>query len=161
MRMSQTRSESIDLTTIITPRHGSLLSLLLPAVMPCTSARALHVKMCSEFTALGHVQWKKVDFFFWSLFVPLSPLSRWVSILVLGPISKSWNKNWNKFELWLHNFIPIFIPTFGGPKWVGINLLYWNCLYQFPNLRPRLNYSLKRFVQIFSTRGFEFIGDNF
>jgi hypothetical protein len=26
------------------------------AVMPCTSARALHVQMCSEFTALGHVQ---------------------------------------------------------------------------------------------------------
>ncbi len=25
-------------------------------VMPCTSARALHVQMCSEFTALGHVQ---------------------------------------------------------------------------------------------------------
>jgi hypothetical protein len=52
----------------------------------------------------------------------------------LGPISKSWNKNWNKFELRLHNFIPIFIPTFGGPKSVGINLLYWNCLFQFPNL---------------------------
>jgi hypothetical protein len=60
--------------------------------------------------------------------------TRRVSILVLGPISKSWNKNWNKFELRLHNFIPIFIPTFGGPKWVGINLLYWNCLFQFPNL---------------------------
>ena len=28
-------------------------------------------------------------------------------------------------------------------------------------LRPRLNYSLKRFAQIFGTRGFEFIGDNF
>ncbi len=28
-------------------------------------------------------------------------------------------------------------------------------------LRPRLNYSLKRFAQILSTRGFEFIGDNF
>ncbi len=47
--------------------------------------------------------------------------------------SKSWNKNCNKFELRLHNFIPIFIPTFGGPKWVGINLLYWNSLFQFPN----------------------------
>ncbi len=45
------------------------------SVIPCTSARALHVQMCSEFTALGHVQWKKIEFFFGSLFVPLSPLS--------------------------------------------------------------------------------------
>ena len=43
--------------------------------MPCTTARALHVQMCSEFTALGHVQWKKIEIFFWSLSVPLSPLS--------------------------------------------------------------------------------------
>jgi hypothetical protein len=45
------------------------------AVMPCTTARALHMQMCSEFTALGHVQWKKIEIFFWSLSVPLSPLS--------------------------------------------------------------------------------------
>ncbi len=44
-------------------------------VMPCTSARELHVQMCSEFTAQVHVQWKKIEIFFWSLFVPLSPLS--------------------------------------------------------------------------------------
>jgi hypothetical protein len=39
-------------------------------VMPCTSVRALHVQMCSEFTALGHVQWKKIEIFFLVLFGP-------------------------------------------------------------------------------------------
>ncbi len=39
------------------------------------SRAQVHVQMCSEFTALGNVQWKKIEFFFWSLFVPLSPLS--------------------------------------------------------------------------------------
>jgi hypothetical protein len=43
--------------------------------------------------------------------------TRRVSILVLGPILTKWNKNWNKFELRLDNFTPIFIPTFGGPKY--------------------------------------------
>ena len=45
-------------------------------VMPCTTARALHVRLCSEFTALGHVQWKKIEINFFgpfsSLFHPFS-----------------------------------------------------------------------------------------
>jgi hypothetical protein len=60
--------------------------------------------------------------------------SRWVSILVLGSNLKKWNKNWNKFELRLDNFTPIFIPIFGGPKFSGINIRNWNCLLIFPNL---------------------------
>jgi hypothetical protein len=44
--------------------------------MPCTTARALHVRLCSEFTALGHVQWKKIEINFFgpfsSLFHPFS-----------------------------------------------------------------------------------------
>jgi hypothetical protein len=61
-------------------------------------------------------------------------ISRRVSILVLGPILTKWNKNWSKFELRLDNFTPIFIPTFRGRKWKRINLLYWTCLFFFPNL---------------------------
>ncbi len=60
--------------------------------------------------------------------------SRRVSILVLGSNLKKWNKNWNKFELRLDNFTPIFIPIFGGPKFSGINIRNWNCLRIFPNL---------------------------
>ncbi len=43
-------------------------------VMPYGTARALYVQLHSEFTALGHVQWKKNEFFFGpfpSLFHPL------------------------------------------------------------------------------------------
>jgi hypothetical protein len=60
--------------------------------------------------------------------------SRRVSILVLGSNVKKWNKNWNKFELRLDNFTPIFIPIFGGPKFSGMNIRNWNCLRIFPNL---------------------------
>ncbi len=47
---------------------------------------------------------------------------------------KKWNKNWNKFELQLDNFTPIFIPIFGGQKFSWINIRNWNCLRIFPNL---------------------------
>jgi hypothetical protein len=76
------------------------------------------------------IYWKHIS---WNYLNPGYKRRR-VSILVLGPIFTKWNKNWNKFELRLDNFTPIFIPTFGGPKWKRINLLYWNCLFFFPNL---------------------------
>jgi hypothetical protein len=69
--------------------------------------------------------WRKI------LLVTLNFDTRRVSILVLGPISKSFHKNWNKFELRLHNFIPIFMETFAGPKSNSINLWNWTSLWIF------------------------------
>ncbi len=66
--------------------------------------------------------WRKI------LLVTLNFDTRRVSILVLGPISKSFHKNWNKFELRLHNFIPILMETFPGPKSNSINLWNWTSL---------------------------------
>ncbi len=52
-----------------------------------------------------------------------------VSILVSGPISWKWNKNWNKFELWLDNFIPFFIPHGRRSKMKKNKQIYWICLF--------------------------------
>ncbi len=43
--------------------------------MPHGTARAPHVRLCGQFTALSHVGWKKIEIFFLSIFVPLWPLS--------------------------------------------------------------------------------------
>jgi hypothetical protein len=42
--------------------------------MPHGTARAPHVRLCGQFTAHTERAVKKIDFFF-SLFIPLSPLS--------------------------------------------------------------------------------------
>ncbi len=67
---------------------------------------------------------------------PLFPLNctRRVSILVLGPISSKWNKNWNKFECRLDNFTPVFIPTGKRSKMIKNKQLDWNFLFFFKNL---------------------------
>ncbi len=86
-------------TVVLNTSKDKESDVLVGAVMPCTSARALHVQMCSEFTALGHVQWKKIEFFFWSLFVPLLPLSvtlpSWGQNYFFFPSKKS-KPSWKK-----------------------------------------------------------------
>jgi hypothetical protein len=43
--------------------------------MPHGTARAPHVRLCGQFTAHTARAVKKIEFFFLSLFIPLSPLS--------------------------------------------------------------------------------------
>jgi hypothetical protein len=49
----------------------------------------------------------------------------------------------------------MFVSVMGDYVFLKSGFVYYE------SIRLRLNYSLKRFSQIFSTRGFEFIGDSF
>ncbi len=60
--------------------------------------------------------------------------------MVLGSNLKKWNKNWNKFELRLDNFTPIFIPIFGGPKFSGINMYIYS-VYLYTELELFTDFS--------------------